>query len=687
VTEIEDPFGWLGAVLADKYRIDAVVGEGGFGVVYRAFHLGFAEHVAVKCLKVPERLKEAERTHFEGAFLEEGRLLHKLSRATADVVQALDVGTASSPRGAWTPYIVLEWLDGTTLEADLQGRADTGAPGRSLSEAMVVLGPAVRALAVAHRQGIAHRDVKPANLFLTHAGGIATTKVLDFGIAKVMSESASLTRAYRETGASIRAFSAGYGAPEQFNPDIGATGPWTDVFALALILVELMTGTPALRGADTMQLYVQASDRNHRPTPRARGATVSDEAEAVFARALSVEPRDRHATADAFWEELVRASGFVAPPPSSVQRPSAPRTVAAAPVSARTVPSSPFHLDATRLPAGDSGTMPSVLIQNAPPPSTVRRGSSRAVPVAIALVAVAGIAIFVGTRVAGSRTPAVPTTPTSGESSPAPAASSAPAVPTPTTAPDGMVVVAAATFTMGTDDGPPIERPAHGVAISRPFFLDATEVTSGHYKACVARGKCTPSGIQLDDRPDTTADDKFARMCNATRPDRDPHPINCVGHAQAAAFCAYVGKRLPTEAEWELAARGTDGRRYAWGNAEPTCELAMFSKCGVRLDGLAFTKPVGSFPAGRSAAGALDMSGNVWEWVADKLDAGPYPSGPQTDPQAAGSSGHGVLRGGSWDFAATHLTTTIRTKYPLGSAHVSTGFRCAQSVSPATENR
>src|SRR4051812_12679157 len=114
--EPSDPFGWAGAVIDGKFRVDAVVGEGGFGVVYRGHHLGFDEAVAGKCLKIPRELSGADRAAFHKPFLEEGKLLHRLSKATASIVQALDVGAAVSPSGTWTPYIVLEWLRGVPLD-------------------------------------------------------------------------------------------------------------------------------------------------------------------------------------------------------------------------------------------------------------------------------------------------------------------------------------------------------------------------------------------------------------------------------------------------------------------------------------------------------------------------------------------------------------------------------------------
>ncbi len=303
----EDPFDWVGATLDGKYQVDAVVGRGGFGVVYRAHHLGFNEKVAVKCLRIPQTLSGAARDEFETNFLAEGRLLHQLSRATAGIVQALDVGAVVSPNKTWTPFIVLEWLDGQSLEANFAERRSTGLGGRSLRAAVELLDSAARALALAHEQGIAHRDIKPANLFLAEVGGRKTLKVLDFGIAKVVSESESFTKAFEETGASLQAFTARYGSPEQFSRRYGATGPWSDVFSLALVLVEAVVGHSALEGSDAAQLFIAAADTNRRPTLRALGADPGAAIDAVLEVALAVDPKERYANASLFWEALLAA--------------------------------------------------------------------------------------------------------------------------------------------------------------------------------------------------------------------------------------------------------------------------------------------------------------------------------------------------------------------------------------------
>ena len=304
----DDPFGWVGATVDGKYRVDEVVGHGGFGIVYRAHHLGFEEKVDLKCLKLPKELQGGDRDRFRDSLVAEGRLLLQLSRATTGVVQALDVGAVVSPSKIWTPYLVLEWLEGTPLDRDLLQRRERNDGGRSLGEAIELLDGAVRALGVAHGMGIAHRDIKPANLFLVEVAGKRTIKVLDFGIAKVLAESDSVTRAFEQTGGTVAAFTARYGAPEQFSRRFGATGPWTDVFALALVLVEVVLGTPALEGTDAAQLFVAASDKLIRPTLRGRGFDPGDAVEAVLATALSVDPRERYPNATAFWDALTAAA-------------------------------------------------------------------------------------------------------------------------------------------------------------------------------------------------------------------------------------------------------------------------------------------------------------------------------------------------------------------------------------------
>jgi formylglycine-generating enzyme required for sulfatase activity len=159
------------------------------------------------------------------------------------------------------------------------------------------------------------------------------------------------------------------------------------------------------------------------------------------------------------------------------------------------------------------------------------------------------------------------------------------------------------------------EYPYHEVTLSA-YRIDVTEVAVVAYADCVDAGACS--------EPDSGA------ACNWSAVGRGDHPINCVDWQQAADYCAWAGKRLPTEAEWEKAARGTDGRKYPWGSDAPTCSLANFYYgVGGCADG---TVPVGSSPAGASPYAALNLAGNVGEWVADWYETFYYASSPSDDP-------------------------------------------------------
>ncbi|MEP7126401.1 MAG: SUMF1/EgtB/PvdO family nonheme iron enzyme [Byssovorax sp.] len=243
-----------------------------------------------------------------------------------------------------------------------------------------------------------------------------------------------------------------------------------------------------------------------------------------------------------------------------------------------------------------------------------------------------------------------------------------------------MVRVTAGTFRMGAELGAAVERPAHEVTLAG-FSIDLTEVTVAAYRLCVDADRCAPSI-------------KFGQ-CNWGREGRDDHPINCVDWAQAKAFCAWVGKRLPTEEEWEYAARGRDGRRFPWGDSPPGPRLlnACDKECGLareraqgpsgpllfpESDGWATTAPVGSYPEGESAFSARDLAGNVWEWTSSPLCA--YTAAPAsvsaTTPDRC-TDARKVTRGGGWsDGAAGDLESTARVGEDPTSWAENRGFRC-----------
>ncbi|MGH7789226.1 MAG: formylglycine-generating enzyme family protein [Candidatus Binatia bacterium] len=217
----------------------------------------------------------------------------------------------------------------------------------------------------------------------------------------------------------------------------------------------------------------------------------------------------------------------------------------------------------------------------------------------------------------------------------------------------------------------PDEKPG-GIVELTAFEIDTTEVTVAQYRACVEAGACSAQGLELP--TSGTADEPdLAWTCNWGKPERDQHPINCLDWEAAAIFCKWVKKRLPTGKEWERAARGTDGRRYPWGNEgvrpAPQANLADQTLLDHKPrgwglaefnDGFLSTAPVGSFAAGDSPIGAKDMAGNVWEFVLE---------GDETRHE---------MRGGAWSYYPIALRTSDKAYAPIGRRNGDTGFRCAR---------
>jgi formylglycine-generating enzyme required for sulfatase activity len=208
-----------------------------------------------------------------------------------------------------------------------------------------------------------------------------------------------------------------------------------------------------------------------------------------------------------------------------------------------------------------------------------------------------------------------------------------------------MVAVPAGEFWMGCNEKvdqecDEDEKPGRPVFVDA-FKIDRTEVTVAAYRKCVEAGRC--SSDLLDANP---------RSCNGNTAERGNHPLNCVDWEQATTYCAWVGKRLPTEPEWEKAARGTDGRIYPWGNHWEA------GKGQVNSLG---TREVSADPSGASPYGAVDMSGNVGEWTAGWYD-----------------SRHRAIRGGGWTYGPRSARVSDRNLAVLGPHSVDVGFRCVQ---------
>lgn len=226
---------------------------------------------------------------------------------------------------------------------------------------------------------------------------------------------------------------------------------------------------------------------------------------------------------------------------------------------------------------------------------------------------------------------------------------------------DGMVqvYVPAGAFTMGRgkDDG--VQSPSHTVVLEA-FWIDQVEVSNAMYARCVESGACESPTVRLNPYYGSWVYRHY--------------PVVYVSWFHAAAYCEWAGRRLPTEAEWEKAARGIDERRHPWGNEEPNPRLANYvgSLIGEPV-------PVYRYPLGASPYGALNMVGNVREWVADWYLPTYYSISPENDPQGPSTGTERSMRSGAYDADANEILTTSRYKHEAESAGLSRGFRCAES--------
>ncbi|HEY3138136.1 MAG TPA: SUMF1/EgtB/PvdO family nonheme iron enzyme [Blastocatellia bacterium] len=336
-------------------------------------------------------------------------------------------------------------------------------------------------------------------------------------------------------------------------------------------------------------------------------------------------------------------------------------------VAATTSPTQPVGAELVRPRATAKSTLvetasvPIAQTPSAVPP--IKRGGAFVASVSVALVVIGG-AIFVAWWLLFShRRPVQPTTQVKVEQPPV---TSEPRVIPPTpVVPEGMIAVAAGSYTIGKDSADPaaLERPQHKVDLTA-FFIDRTEVTNAAYKRFVdAAGHKAPTNWTDGKVPEG----------------RENYPVTGVTWQDTADYAAWAGKRLPTEAEWEAAARGADGRVYPWGNGF----RADVANIGVAPDKPGpeqypkSIKEVGRYPDGASPVGAVDMIGNVWEWVADEIK--PYPGNTDSKLDLEYSVTYRVIRGGAYDGNKSH-DATYRGYLDASQAYPKVGFRCAKDA-------
>ncbi len=239
-----------------------------------------------------------------------------------------------------------------------------------------------------------------------------------------------------------------------------------------------------------------------------------------------------------------------------------------------------------------------------------------------------------------------------------------------------MILIPAGPFTMGRSGGPPDEKPGHKVVLPA-FYIDRNLVTWAQYAEFIrVKGDTGPKGeMYLDTYDEDTRIMNLKDKGWTVFPTQENFPAGEMAWAGAAAYCKWKEKRLPSEAEWEKAARGKDGRLYPWGNQKPSKELAFLSE--FRNE----TGPVGRHPKGASPYGVLDMAGQVWEWTRSLYR--PYPYNPKDGRENLDAEGPRAARGGNSASIDEEITATAREPvYPgrLDSGHRYIGFRCASKV-------
>jgi formylglycine-generating enzyme required for sulfatase activity len=361
--------------------------------------------------------------------------------------------------------------------------------------------------------------------------------------------------------------------------------------------------------------------------------------------------------------------------------------------SQRGAPTAPTEL-APSQPGVRTSTTGGSTAATGPGPSEAKSRTGLFALGAVVVAGGIGAAVFLNTKSEkpASGAEARATTPVASVA-PAPVAMKPPA---PLKCPDGMALIPKGQYFQGSDakDAQDNQKPAHNVTLDA-YCIDLREVTAGEYEACSNVGKCKRASNEVDWPKITPADKKlYSPLCTFGQKEKADHPINCVSWEMARTYCKAQEKRLPTEAEWEYATRGPDGRVYPWGDEEPTEKhlnacgsecVAWGKKSGIPLDalyekddGFPTTAPVGRFEAGKSRFGPYDVVGNVWEWVSDWY--ADYTPEEKTNPAGPEGGERKVIRGGAFNGSYKEwLRPSYRYAQDPNALSYGIGIRCAKT--------
>ena len=670
-----------------KYELHEELGRGGFGTVYRATDTTLGRDVALKVLH-PQLTIEPD---FIQRFRNEARLVASLR--SPHIVTIYELGEVNG-----RVFIAMEYLSGGSLK----DRLDKTGP-IPFEETMEIMKQVCAGLETAHEQGLVHRDVKPGNILFDSRGNAV---IADFGLA----------RAIQLSSVSSSSSTGGVGTPAYRAPELWLgkppASPTTDIYSLGCVLSEMLTCQMLFLGETTEEILTR-----HLITgasfPMNYPAGVPDGIRSVIQKAVAKAQPERFQSASEFIE-AVKTCKSGSPAKSNTGKEKNHE-----PVKKHSRPGSIllwlagillmicagiwlFARQSTRTPQAFS-TLSGTQTALADVQKTVKADLDKTViQETISRIVVKTKAALNATQSVLNQTLTVlswtdtPTMTQTITNSPVPTNTlttmNTPTItnsPVPTNTPAlgigstrirgldemTMVYVPAGEFEMGSDDGSPDEQPVHTVYLG-DYWIDQTEVTNGQYERCVVSGGCSkPKNSGSSTRDSYYSSGQYRN-----------YPVIYVDWNQADAYCTWAGGRLPTEAEWEKAARGTDGRIYPWEDEFDGTKLNYCDKnCSLDWkdekydDGYVDTAPVGSYPAGSSPYGALDMAGNVWEWASDWYAEDYYKNSPDRNPIGPQSGEYRVLRGGSWGYDDSLSRSAYRYWVDPALRNSFIGFRCAFS--------
>ncbi len=640
----------LGAAIGDKYDVMQWIGGGGMAGVYLARHRLHGGFCAVKVLA--DHL--AQDPGIVEQFLQEARTAANLD-GHPNVVRIVDIGENEGLH-----YLIMQFVEGEDLANYLQrvGRL-------SAAEAVYAGSQIADALRWAHSKGVIHRDLKPANVRLDTHGRLV---VLDFGIAKIGSMPTALTQMGFKVGTPY------YMAPEQIRGQ--SIDSRADLYALGVMMYEMVIGKRPF-GGETNEAIWHGHVAVPPPVPHEVDPGVPQPLSHIILHLLQKDPEQRYQSADKLLEHLKTLGGNEVPPTFRPHLSQDMDVLRSAPT-----PAPPPGLrtgSATRPPASTGfGSTPAPQAEAPRAPAQAPAAGPEApprrnlLPLIVGLAVVLAIALGITVYFAfGRKAPLPPPQPTGPE----------PLAEMVHTTTGDMLLIPAGEFLFGAaNDIPlPIERP-QGFESPNPrqaltlggFYLDVTEVSNAAYKQfCDATHRAYPA-------PPPSDPTYFTAKLN--------YPVVNVTHDDAQAFAAWAGKRLPTEQEWEKAARGEDGRIYPWGNTLPDRQANVAGGA----DGFDGVAPAESSPQGASPYGVMNMSGNVWEWTNSVYQ----PSAQETADQARAWQEVGVewkpgaswfvIKGGSYITPPDDLDLMafFRAAIPADIKTPYQGFRCAMDAPP-----